>query len=79
MLESKTGRGSGGNVLAALASLIVPGLGQLAQGRIISALLQLLVSGILWVLSFGLLGWLGHILAALDAAFWRGPMKAPRP
>jgi hypothetical protein len=72
MHESGTGRGSGGNVIAALASLIVPGLGQLAQGRILSALLQLVVSGVLWVLSFGLLGWLGHILAALDAAFWRG-------
>jgi hypothetical protein len=72
MYESGTGRGSGGNVIAALASLIVPGLGQLAQGRIFAALLQLVVSGILWVLSFGLLGWFGHILAALDAAFWRG-------
>ena len=73
MYESGMGRGSGGNVIAALASLVVPGLGQLAQGRILSALLQLVVSGILWVLSFGLLGWLGHLLASLDAAFWRGP------
>jgi TM2 domain-containing membrane protein YozV len=72
MYESGLGRGSGGNVIAALASLIVPGLGQLAQGRIFSALLQLVVSGVLWVLSFGLLGWLGHIFAAVDAAFWRG-------
>lgn len=79
MLEPRMGRGSGGNVLAALASLVVPGLGQLAQGRIISALLLFLVSGVLWVLSFGLLGWAGHILAALDAAFWRGPINAPRP
>jgi len=72
MYESGMGRRSGGNVIAALASLIFPGLGQLAQGRIFSALLQLVVSGVLWALSFGLLGWLGHILAALDAAFWRG-------
>jgi TM2 domain-containing membrane protein YozV len=68
-----SGRGSGGNVIAALASLFVPGLGQLAQGRITSALLQFVFSGILWVLSFGLLGWLGHLLACLDAALWRGP------
>ena len=73
MQVSRTGRGSGGNVIAALASLIDPGLGQLAQGRIFSALLQVIFSGILWVLTFGLLGWLGHILAALDAALWRGP------
>jgi TM2 domain-containing membrane protein YozV len=67
-----SGRGSGGNVIAALASLFVPGLGQLAQGRITSALLQFVLSGILWILSFGLLGWVGHVLAFLDAALWRG-------
>jgi TM2 domain-containing membrane protein YozV len=79
MQELATGRGSGGNVIAALASLIVPGLGQLAQGRIFSAMLQLVVSGILWVLSFGLLGWLGHLVAALDAALWRGPTGVRSP
>jgi TM2 domain-containing membrane protein YozV len=73
MRESVTGPGSAGNVLAALASLVIPGLGQLAQGRVLSALLQLVFSGILWVISFGWLGWLGHLLAALDAALWRGP------
>jgi len=73
MPESTTGRGSGGNVIAALASLVIPGLGQLAQGRVLSALLLLSVSGILWVLSFGLLGWVGHVIACLDAALWRGP------
>ena len=79
MQELATGRGSGGNVIAALASLIVPGLGQLAQGRIFSAMLQLVVSAILWVFSFGLLGWLGHLVAALDAALWRGPAGARSP
>ena len=73
MRESATGPGSAGNVIAALASLVIPGVGQLAQGRIFSALLQLVASAILWVLSFGLLGWLGHLLAALDAALWNGP------
>jgi TM2 domain-containing membrane protein YozV len=73
MDKPTTGRGSGGNIVAALASLIVPGLGQLAQGRILSALLVLVFAGALWILSFGLLGWLGNIFAALDAAFWKGP------
>ena len=73
MHESTIGRGSGGNVIAAIASLVFPGLGQLAQGRIGSALLLFGVSGLLWVLSFGLLGWLGHVIACLDAALWRGP------
>jgi hypothetical protein len=73
MHESTIGRGSGGNVIAGIASLVIPGLGQLAQGRILSALLMCCVSGLLWLLSFGLLGWLGHVIACLDAALWRGP------
>jgi len=73
MEEPTNGPGSGGNIVAAVASLIVPGLGQLAQGRIFSALLVLLFAVVLWTVTFGLLGWLGHILAALDAALWRGP------
>lgn len=73
MERSTTGPGSGGNVIAALASLVVPGLGQLAQGRVFSALLLAVLAAILWILSFGLLGWVGHILASLDAALWRGP------
>jgi TM2 domain-containing membrane protein YozV len=32
------GQGSTGNVIAALCSLFVPGLGQLIQGRLLSAL-----------------------------------------
>jgi hypothetical protein len=78
MQQSAPAPGSGGNVIAALASLVLPGLGQLAQGRILSALLQLVFSGVLWLISFGWLGWLGHILAALDAALWRGPRETYR-
>jgi TM2 domain-containing membrane protein YozV len=33
------GQGSGGNVLAAICSFFIPGLGQLVQGRILAALL----------------------------------------
>lgn len=60
-----TGPGSGGNVLAALCSFLVPGLGQLLQGRAVMALIFLLLSAVMWIF---LLGWLIHILAALDAA-----------
>jgi TM2 domain-containing membrane protein YozV len=34
-----SGQGSAGNVIAALCSFFVPGLGQLVQGRLFSALL----------------------------------------
>jgi hypothetical protein len=67
------GRGSTGNVLAALVSLFVPGLGQLAQGRLFSAAMNFLFVGVLWIFSLGLLGWVGHLLSCLDAALWRGP------
>lgn len=63
----KETRGSAGNVVAAIASLILPGLGQLAQGRGVMALVAFLVTAVLWTI---LLGWLGHIWAAWDAAVW---------
>jgi TM2 domain-containing membrane protein YozV len=61
-------RGSAGNVIAALASFFVPGLGQLLQGRILPAILFFVLSGVLW---FFLLGWLGHLIACLEAALWK--------
>jgi len=61
-------RGSGGNVLAALASFFIPGLGQLIQGRPIPALIFFLAAAALW---FVLLGWIIHIWAIIDAARWK--------
>jgi TM2 domain-containing membrane protein YozV len=66
-----TGQGSSGNVIAALASFVVPGLGQLVQGRPITGLWHLVLTGILWVISFGTLGWIGHVWSAFEAARWR--------
>lgn len=66
------GRGSTGNVVAAIASFIVPGLGQLAQGRVLAALFMFLFAGVVWLVSFGTLGWIGHVVAAIHAASWRG-------
>lgn len=63
-----SGPGSGGNVLAALCSFLVPGLGQLLQGRLIMAIIFLVLSGIMWIF---FLGWLIHIVAAFDAARFR--------
>ncbi len=65
------GRGSTGNVIAALASFFLPGLGQLIQGRVLAAAGYLLLSGVIWAVSFGTLGILGHIVAALEAAVWK--------
>ena len=68
-------KGSAGNVVAALASFFVPGLGQLAQGRFLAGLFVFLLAVVLW---FVYLGWVIHLLAALDAAAY-GPKQARRP
>jgi TM2 domain-containing membrane protein YozV len=60
-----TGQGSGGNVLAALCSFFIPGLGQLLQGRLGMAILQFVLAAASW---FVLLGWIVHIWSVLDAA-----------
>ena len=60
-----SGPGSGGNVLAALSSFFIPGLGQLLQGRVIMALIQFVLAGVMWILW---LGWLVHLWSVIDAA-----------
>ena len=59
------GQGSGGNVLAALASFIIPGLGQLLQGRLLMAIIHFVLATVLW---FFLLGWIIHLWSIIDAA-----------
>jgi TM2 domain-containing membrane protein YozV len=66
-----TGRGTAGNVIAALCSFFFPGLGQLIQGRILAALLFFVGAGALWFVSLGTLGWIMHIWACVDAAVWK--------
>lgn len=59
------GQGSGGNVLAALCSFFIPGLGQLLQGRLIAAGIHFVLAFLLW---FILLGWIIHLWSIIDAA-----------
>ena len=61
------GQGSAGNVIAALCSFFIPGLGQLLQGRLLMAIVQFLLAGLLW---FILLGWIIHLWSILDAALF---------
>jgi TM2 domain-containing membrane protein YozV len=62
------GQGSTGNVISALASFFVPGLGQLLQGRVVMALVHFVLAGVLW---FFLLGWAVHLWSVIDAALWK--------
>ena len=59
------GQGSGGNVIAALCSFFIPGLGQLLQGRLGMAVVHFVLAGALWII---LLGWVVHLWSILDAA-----------
>ncbi|MFM7128099.1 MAG: hypothetical protein ACKO85_21040 [Isosphaeraceae bacterium] len=63
-----SGPGSLGNIIAALCSVFVPGLGQLVQGRILKAAFLFVTASVLWLF---MLGWLVHIWAIWDAAVWR--------
>lgn len=65
------GQGSAGNVIAALGSLFIPGLGQLLQGRFLAAVLFFVGAAVLWFVSIGTLGWIMHLWSCLNAALWK--------
>jgi TM2 domain-containing membrane protein YozV len=62
------GQGSTGNVIAAVCSFFIPGLGQLVQGRVIAAALQFVLAAVLW---WFWLGWVIHLWSIIDAARYR--------
>lgn len=68
------GQGSSGNVIAALASFFIPGLGQLLQGRLGIAIVQFVLAAALWIV---LLGWVIHLWSILDAALYRPKTGVP--
>lgn len=53
--------------LAAILSLIIPGLGQLYNGKILRGLFWLIITPGFWIGSGGLLGWVCHLLSAYTA------------
>lgn len=67
-MSQVTGPGTAGNVIAAVCSFFIPGLGQLVQGRLLAAVVQFVLAGVLWIV---LLGWLVHLYSILDAARFR--------
>ena len=62
------GQGSTGNVIAAVCSFFIPGLGQLVQGRLLMAAVHFVLAALLW---FIFLGWIIHFWSILDAALWK--------
>ena len=67
------GQGSTGNVIAALCSVFVPGLGQLVQGRVFSAIFYFLVVGAFYgTFVFYFIGIIIHLFCIISAATFRG-------
>lgn len=64
--------GSSGNVLAAICSFFIPGLGQLVQGRVLAAIIFFVLCGVLY---FSVILWIVgacvHLWAIIDAAKYR--------
>jgi TM2 domain-containing membrane protein YozV len=62
------GQGSTGNVIAAVCSFFIPGLGQLVQGRLLKAIIMFVLAAALWIVW---LGWIIHLWSILDAALYK--------
>jgi TM2 domain-containing membrane protein YozV len=65
------GQGSAGNVIAALCSFFIPGLGQLIQGRLLMAIIMFVLAAVVWFVTLGLLGWVVHLWSIIDAALFK--------
>ena len=62
------GQGSAGNVIAAVCSFFIPGLGQLVQGRLLKAAIMFGLAAALWVIW---MGWIIHLWSIIDAALFK--------
>lgn len=69
------GQGSGGNVIAAICSFFIPGLGQLVQGRILAAIFFFVVCAVSYALAstvilffMWIVGAIFHLISIISAA-----------
>nr|WP_136250075.1 hypothetical protein [Ningiella ruwaisensis] len=72
------GQGSGGNVIAAICNIFIPGLGQLVQGRVLAAIVFFIIAAGCYALSATVIliflwpvGAIAHIWSIIDAARYR--------
>ena len=77
-LPGRTMRGSSGNIIAALTSFFIPGLGQLVQGRALVAIGYFAIMALLLLVVFASFGLLTPlvlvvmIVSCVDAVRWNG-------
>lgn len=71
-------QGSGGNVIAAICNIFIPGLGQLVQGRILKALIFFILASVFYALATTIvlfflwpIGAIFHLWAIIDAARYK--------
>lgn len=69
------GQGSGGNVIAAICNIFIPGVGQLVQGRLLAAFLFFILTSLCYALAASVIlvfmwlpGALLHLWSIIDAA-----------
>ncbi|HEX7334978.1 MAG TPA: hypothetical protein VF290_25970 [Pyrinomonadaceae bacterium] len=53
--------------IAGILSLLIPGLGQIYNGRILAGIIWLFLALFFWGWTGGLLGWVFHIISAYCA------------
>ena len=53
--------------VAAVLSLLIPGVGQFYNGRILPGILWLIITPGLWIGTGGTLGWIAHLISAYTA------------
>ena len=62
--------------LAAVLSLLIPGVGQFYNGDFLRGIFWLIVTPGLWVGTGGMLGWVCHLISA-GTAYHRAELKEP--
>jgi TM2 domain-containing membrane protein YozV len=63
--------------IAAVLSLIIPGVGQIYNGEFLRALFWLIITPGLWIGTGGTLGWICHFISAYTA-YHRAKIKTPK-
>jgi TM2 domain-containing membrane protein YozV len=56
--------------VAAVLSFIVPGVGQIYNGKILRGIFWLIITPGFWLGTGGLLGWICHLISAYTAHSW---------
>ena len=64
--------------IAAVLSLLVPGIGQIYNGAFLRGLFWLIITPGFWIGSGGMLGWVCHLIAAYTAYRYAASRESSR-